>query len=391
MERRNTKTKERGNGEGTIYFSKALNCYVAQYVDTSGKRKTLKQKKNEKNTDFKKRFNNIINSINNGTYISSSNETVVSIATNYIEQKHIDGLIVDRTYRRNKDTLSELEETCSAFCNMPIQKVTVTHIEKSKENMRKYSNSTIEKIWGLLYKSFKIAYSRRIVMYNIMEDETLTKPLSLKADKKIEALSIDKEKSLEKILLSSNNVYNDILLLQLYTGMRIGEVLALSKDCINLNDNTLHVYRTITRDKNDKVILGKHTKTYNKKTGIDAGKRIFPMPIKVNKIIKKYLKSKIDNIHNLLFWDYKRNTFITDSEINSYLKRLNAKYKITESIHTHVLRHTYITRCQENGIPLVVIQALVGHVEGSTITNDIYTSVSVDFMKQELDKISQIK
>ena len=215
MERRNTKTKERGNGEGTIYFSKALNCYVAQYVDTSGKRKTLKQKKNEKNTDFKKRFNNIINSINNGTYISSSTETVVSIATNYIEQKHIDGLIVDRTYKRNKDTLSELEKTCSSFCNIPIQKVTVAHIEKSKENMRKYSNSTIEKIWGLLYKSFKIAYSRRIVMYNIMEDETLAKPLSLKADKKIEALSIDEEKSLEKILLSSNNIYNDILLLQL--------------------------------------------------------------------------------------------------------------------------------------------------------------------------------
>ena len=391
MKKRNRKNKERGNGEGTIYFSKVLNCYVAQYVDTSGKRKTLKQKKNEKNTDFKKRFNNIINSINNGTYISSSNETVISIATNYIEQKHIDGLIVDRTYKRNKDTLSELEKTCSSFCNMPIQKVNVTHIEKSKENMRKYSNSTIEKIWGLLYKSFKIAYSRRIVMYNIMEDETLTKPLSLKPDKKIEALSINEEKSLEKILLSSNNVYNDILLLQLYTGMRIGEVLALSKDCINLKDNTLHVYRTITRDKNDKVILGKHTKTYNKKTGIDAGKRIFPMSLKVNKIIKKYLRSKIDNIYNLLFWDYKRNTFITDGEINSYLKRLNAKYKITESIHTHVLRHTYITRCQENGIPLVVIQALVGHVEGSTITNDVYTSVSVDFMKQELEKISQIK
>ena len=42
-------------------------------------------------------------------------------------------------------------------------------------------------------------------------------------------------------------------------------------------------------------------------------------------------------------------------------------------------------------MPIVVIQALVGHVEGSTITNDIYTSVSVDFMKQELDKMAQMK
>ena len=228
-------------------------------------------------------------------------------------------------------------------------------------------------------------------MYNIMEDETITKPLSKKTDRRIESLTIDEEKKLEKILLLVDNIYNDILLLQLYTGMRIGEVLALSKDCIDLKNNTLKVYRTITRDTNDKIILGKHTKTYNKKTGIDAGKRTFPMSLKVSKIIKKYLKAKIDNIHSLLFWDYKKNTFITDGEINSYLKRLNLKYKITENIHTHVLRHTFITRCQENGMPLVVIQALVGHVEGSTITNDIYTSVSVDFMKQELDKMAQIK
>lgn len=56
MERRNKNVKSRGNGEETIYFSKALNCYVAQYVEPSGKRKTLKQNKNEKVSDFKKKI-----------------------------------------------------------------------------------------------------------------------------------------------------------------------------------------------------------------------------------------------------------------------------------------------------------------------------------------------
>ena len=54
MERRNKKVKERGNGEGTLYFSETLQCYVAQYVEPSGKRKTIKQKKNEKVGEFKK-------------------------------------------------------------------------------------------------------------------------------------------------------------------------------------------------------------------------------------------------------------------------------------------------------------------------------------------------
>ena len=90
----------------------------------------------------------------------------------------------------------------------------------------------------------------------------------------------------------------------------------------------------------------------------------------------------------MLFWDYPNDSFITDGEINSYLKRLNTKHNISNTLHTHMLRHTFITRCQESGIPLVVIQTLVGHVKGSSITNDIYTSVSTDFMKQEIKKIN---
>ena len=136
----------------------------------------------------------------NGTYISTSTETVVSIATNYINQKHSDGILSDRSFKRNQDTLSQIKRVCKDFCNKPIQKVSISDIERSKEGMRQFSNSTISKIWSMLRKTFKIAYSRRIIMYNIMEDETLTIPISKKANKKIEALSQKEEKELEKIL-----------------------------------------------------------------------------------------------------------------------------------------------------------------------------------------------
>ena len=132
-----------------------------------------------------------------------------------------------------------------------------------------------------------------------------------------------------------------------------------------------------------------HTKTFKKLTGIDKGKRTFPMNDKVLKIIKQILNSKIDNINGLLFWDYRKDFYITPCEINSFLKRINEKYQITaSSIHSHRLRHTFITRCVENGINQKVIQNLVGHVKGSTITSDVYTSVSDDFMIKELQKMS---
>ena len=224
-----------------------------------------------------------------------------------------------------------------------------------------------------------------------MIDETLTKPISERPEQKIEALTTNEENKLIDILNNQeiNHKYRNIILLQLYTGMRIGEVLALSKDCIDLKNNTLTVYRTLTQDKNYNVIMGEHTKTFKKITGIDKGKRTFPMNNNVKQIINKILKNKITNINNLLFWDYKKDFFVTPSEINSYLKRINKKYNITfSSIHSHKLRHTFITRCVESGMSQKAIQTLVGHVKGSSITLDVYTSVSNDFMIKELEKIN---
>lgn len=374
----------RGNGEGSLYYSEKLGIYIAQYYEPSGKRKTLKQKKNEKVSDFKKRFNLAIANINQGTYIEKKEDICIDLINSIVKQRYEDGLISPRSYKRNQDTVNQIKKTCQHFINKPIQKVTINDIQSSKKAIREYSNSVIDKIWALLYKMFKIAVSRRIILYNIMDDETLSKPISIKEKRKAKALTINEQENLEKILKENPTIYNDIILLQLNTGARIGEVLAITKNCISLKENTLTIDKTITRNENDKVILGEHTKTYVRKTATDKGKRTIPMSPIVRTIIEKYLNNKITNIYGLLFWDYKDNKFITDGEINCYLKRLNAKYRITDTIHTHVLRHTYITRCQEKGIPLIVIQALVGHVEGSTITNETYTHVTLEFMKSTL-------
>ena len=175
----------------------------------------------------------------------------------------------------------------------------------------------------VLIKHFKSPIQEEKYQYNIMLDETLSKPISKKENKKIEALSKEEETKLINILNNEeqNHKYKNIILLQLYTGMRIGEVLALSNDCIDLQNNLLTVYRTLTQDDNYKVKMGKHTKTYKKRTGVDNGKRTFPMNNNTKTIIIKILKNKTVNINGLLFWDNKKNTYITPTEINSYLQQ----------------------------------------------------------------------
>ena len=389
MERRNKKTKSVGNGEGSLYFSEKLNCYVYQYY-YDGKRKTLKQKKGEQAKEFKDRVVDLKVKLGNGTYIEKRKDTFLSICEKHIKQKHDDGLVSDRTYTRDLATLELIKKCCSSFVNKPMQKITVENIQESKKEMRNYSNSTIDKMWILINKTFKIAFSRRLISFNIMLDESLAKPISSKEDKKIEALTVEEEKKLIDVLNNQerNHKYRNIILLQLYTGMRIGEVLALSKDCIDLDNNTITVYRTLTRDTKDNIVIGKHTKTFVRTANVDKGKRTFPMTQQVRNLIIKILNSKNKNIYNLIFWDYQNSTFISYNELNAWLRRLNEKYNIcSDNLHTHRLRHTFVTRCIEKGISLSVIQEIVGHVQSSSITLDTYTSISNNFIEQELKKL----
>ena len=389
MERRNKKTKSVGNGEGSLYFSEKLNCYVYQYY-YDGKRKTLKQKKGEQAKEFKDRVVDLKVKLGNGTYIEKRKDTFLSICEKHIKQKHDDGLVSDRTYTRDLATLELIKKCCSSFVNKPMQKITVENIQESKKEMRNYSNSTIDKMWILINKTFKIAFSRRLISFNIMLDESLAKPISSKEDKKIEALTVEEEKKLIDVLNNQerNHKYRNIILLQLYTGMRIGEVLALSKDCIDLDNNTITVYRTLTRDTKDNIVIGKHTKTFVRTANVDKGKRTFPMTQQVRNLIIKILNSKNKNIYNLIFWDYQNSTFISYNELNAWLRRINEKYHIClDNLHTHRLRHTFVTRCIEKGISLSVIQEIVGHVQSSSITLDTYTSISNNFIEQELKKL----
>ncbi len=381
-------------GEGSLYYSDTLKCWVYQYYNTNNQRKTIKQLKQETVKHFKSRVVEIKNQLNTGTYIETKNDTLKSIIKSHIEQKLKDGIIKGNSYNRDIETLIQIEKCCNTFIHKPIQKVTLNDIQLAKENMKKYSKSGINRMWRLLKKGFAIASSpsNMLIPFNIMNDENLKKPISKIGTKKILPLTPSERKKLLFVLdnQEKNHKYRNIVKIEWLTGMRIGEVLSRSVNDILKNKTVLHIHNTLTRDKNGNIILGEHTKTYNKETGIDEGERNFPLDnIEIKNIINEELSKKITNIYNLLFWNYTKNTFISDKEVNAWLRRINTKYKICQgTLHNHRLRHDRITQWKESGMDMEAIQYLAGHIEGSNITETVYIDVSEEFAFKEYKKIN---
>lgn len=385
MERRNKTTKSKGNGEGTLYFSETLQKWVAQYVEPSGSRKTLTQRKNEKVGDFKKRFNKIINEINENLYVEKTNVTLYELCNEIVEDKKNSNTICANTYKRAEYTLSYIEN--SNIANISVQKITPKMIKTYLQTTTKYAQTTIDKIYQLLGQAFRRAVDRRYIVFNPMLTEEVKKPKSDKATKKVEALTVEEENKLINILTTSEkeHEYRNIILLMLFTGMRIGEVLALKYNNIksSIDSNCFFIDDSLTRDDEDNTILRENPKAKTKKS-----MRWIDLTPEVKTILQNSLNNYAINPLNLLFYDCQDNRIITPNEVNCYLGRINKKYKIAKHIHNHMLRHTFATRLIEAGVDIDVIKNKLGHKKIETTINTYCDLLELRKERQN-DKISQ--
>ncbi len=376
------KKRRRGNGEGTVFEDKKNKRWIGQYItgiNSEGKpiRKSVYGKTQK---EVLNKLNEIKYEINKDIYVEKNGIELVKIMEDIREEKFISNTISGGQYARLKWTINKIKE--SPIGNKKIQDITKNDIQDFLNSIKDLSDSYIKKIYEQFVQAYHRAEIKKYISYNPMYE--VIKPKSNKETKIVEALDINTQKIFTKYLNDvdiETQPYKNIFLIQMYMGLRIGEVLALGKENIDLENNLLYVKRTLTNDKEFAVILGNKAKTY-------AGNRTLPIPEFLRLIFEEQLKYANENLHNLIFTS--NDSYIRTSSVNQELKRifkeeLKLNYK---DISTHCLRHTYGTRCIEAGMTAVVLQRLMGHKD-VTVTLNTYTSVFNKFKEDELEKVNE--
>lgn len=370
-------------GEGTIYFSEKLNKWVGQF--TAGRKADgkLNRKSVYGNTrkEVKEKMTTALSQVQNNIIIDSNNITVYELGKEILDTKLSTNIIKETSYFSLSHPLDKIKE--SLLGDMKIQKVTYREIQLFYNTITNLSNSYIEKINIMLNLIITEAIKREYIIKNPMLNVII--PKSDKQTKEVEAFSIDEQKALIKAM--QNNIYKNIYTIAMFSGMRIGEILALKPDDIILSTSEINIARTLSRDKKGNAIIGDSTKTY-------TSKRTIPITSLFRKELEDSLNNMTENENNLIFTT-RNGTFITPVNINKYFKTLckNANIKVSinkknekiSEVNTHMLRHTYATRCIESGMPAHVLQKLLGH-KNVTTTINTYTTIFNKYRNDEVDK-----
>ena len=168
----------------------------------------------------------------------------------------------------------------------------------------------------------------------------------------------------------------ELLLLELSTGLRRGEICALQGDDLNFNTGELQVKRQVHRVKGELVVSEPKTKASNRSV-------ILPAPVLT--VLKDY-KTEINSVWMFpspLNDDSPRDPAAVRKRLTTILERADCKH-----VRFHDLRHTFATTSLEHGMDIKTLSTIIGHVSSATTLN-VYAHVTDEMRKTAAAKIDR--
>lgn len=246
----------------------------------------------------------------------------------------------------------------------------------------------------------KIKVILRDMLQRAVEDQlVINNPVSgikLRADKEIKAQALSAEEQNIFFDYCRNTFYENLFNVAVNTGLRPGELFALQLSDIDLEKGYIEVNKTLvyqkylTDSKKEFHIEPPKTKQSYRKVPINS---ICMSYIERQFELKKIISSKRPKQQNNYLFITKFNTplnsQIYSDAIRAVIKQINLVRPFDEQFPIfsgHTFRHTFATRCFENGVDAKVVQSYLGHAS-LKMTMDLYTHVTEEKSSNDIEKI----
>ena len=226
------------------------------------------------------------------------------------------------------------------------------------------SDTTINRLHAIFHQAMEDAFHAHIIAKNPTVGATV--PKASHAPKRV---LTDKELDTFLDAVREDKIWGDFFYVELTTGLRRGEICALRWEDFDTKQETLHVRRTLHKEKGKPLTTG-DTKTY-------AGTRKIVLPPSTAQLLRERKKTAPTE------WIFP-NPFDPEQPIapGTAYNRLKALLKETglPDIRFHDLRHTFATHAIASGVDAKTLSGILGHTNAS-FTLDTYTHVTPDMQK----------
>ena len=374
--------KELGNG----ICQRKNGKYCARYVDRFGKRKTIYD---DKISEIRKKLALAI----------AENENHISVKENITLDKWFEYWIdVYKKKSVRPNTLREYTHIYNKSISPYIGNYNINSITKSviqnlilKADDSGYGYERQNKIKIILSDMFSKA----------MDDEFLVKnpakSVRIYGKKKISAKALSKDEQEIFFECCAGTFYDNLFNVAVNTGLRPGELFALTEKDINLEDGYIDVNKTLVYQKylddDCKVFHVEPPKTcqsYRKVPMNSLCRKYIERQIRQKNVIEnKRPKEKNDYLFTTKF-NTPLNSQIYSDAIKAVIDMINVSKSCDEEMEYfsgHTFRHTFATRCFEAGVSPKVVQSYLGHAT-LQMTMDLYTHVMPEKLNSDIEIIA---
>lgn len=255
-----------------------------------------------------------------------------------------------------------------------------------QQALNKLGNDNIRKnVKRVLNDIFNKAVQSEVVAKNYVP--FLKTDLEKREKKERRVLTQKEEKIFRDFLKNdtrdSTHTYQNLYILSLETGMRIGEVLGLQWENVDLKNRRLHIENTLVVLKPVFETENHEVKRELHKPKTSNGTRIIPMSNTVYEMFLE-LKEKKKKNQSFVFTTKKGMPLNPDSvrvNMRNVIKHMQEEYPDFEYFTFHTLRHTFATRAIEMGVIPKTLQKILGHAKIS-MTMDLYCHTTDDTLEE---------